>query len=207
LDIKPNNEWIAISTKDGNFLRPEIKTHDTTFFLGDSAGEIQKKLMLNEYELIKQGKAFYIKPLKGIHFLGKVSSEGLENTFLFNGLVSGGKEIGSNNYKKIRFTRNNGSNIWKVRGKYFEDCPLRIEVGDQSNETYYQIENELTGIVEYISLDESDDVIHRDFRKLHLFEYQNAFYLIRISEADLKNDSNYINFIFVKLQPELDLQE
>ncbi|MBL4655760.1 MAG: hypothetical protein JKY33_08050 [Bacteroidia bacterium] len=206
IEVKPNNEWVAISTNNGEFIRPEIRLTDTTILLGKSIIEAQERLKSNEYKLVKEDKAFYIKDIKNNYYIGKVTTNGLENTFLFNGFESVGNEIaGSDNYRKIKFTPIHNSDTWKKKGSFFQNWPLSIAVKDSASQTIYQIKNEQTGITEYNSLNDAQDVIDKNFRKLHFFECNQAFYLIRISDANLSIKEKYIAFILIRLKPKLTL--
>ncbi|PCJ77892.1 MAG: hypothetical protein COA57_16425 [Flavobacteriales bacterium] len=205
IEVRPNNEWIAMSINNGEFIRPEIQLTDTTMFLGKSITEVQEKFKSNEYILVKEDKAFYIKDIKN-NYVGRIATDGFENAFLFNGFESVGNEIaGSDNYRKIKFTPKDNSDSWKKKGSFFQNWPLSIEVKDTARQTSYQIKNKQTGSTEYNSLNDAQDVIDKNFRKLHFFECNQAFYLIRISDANLSIKNKYITFILIRLKPKLTL--
>ena len=138
-------------------------------------------------------------------YWGKISNENLLKEGFYNGLEAWQNEIpSSDNYKVIKFVSNDGKKTWVQKGRFADDCPLKIEVYTTS-EIGYRIVNIEKNKVEFDSKNESQNVMNLDHRKLHFLEIDHVFYLIRITQADLNRNrgENYIHFMMVKLQPKL----
>lgn len=207
IKIKPNVEWVALGTNDGKLIHPELIVNDSVIHLGAPLQEVQERILQNEYELVNDPRGLLIQSVGDQFYLGKISNRKGRNGMIFNSLVSSGNEItGSGCYRKVKFSAERGMSSWQMKGAFFEDCPFEICVKDlPQSSTVYIIKNKLTGEIEFNSEDESENVINTDFRKLHFLENNNLFYLIRILEADLSSDLRYINFMIVKLQPQLSI--
>ncbi len=207
IKLKPNVEWVALGVNDGKLLHPELIVNDSVIHLGAPLQQAQERILQNEYELVNDPRGLLIQSVGDQFFLGKISNRKGRNGMIFNSLVSSGNEItGSSSYRKVKFSADRGLNSWQIKGAIFEDCPFEISVKDSpQSSTVYLIRNKLTDVIEFNSEDESENVINTDFRKLHFLENNNLFYLIRILEADLSSESRYINFMIVKLQPQLSL--
>ena len=206
IEVKPKSDWIALSTSTADIIHPEIHFNDSIIPLGDSKLQAQEKMTSHEFRLEQKDKNLVITGLKNDLIYGKVR---LDNIFLFNDIKSEGNEItGSTNYRILKFSREN-SGSWNMKGAFFAECPLKIEVADLKNQTIYKVTNSSTGKIEYTSEIESKNVIDLDNRRLHLFKVNHSFYMIRITEADLttgRRKTNFIHFMLIKLQPELKLQ-
>lgn len=205
--IEPESNWVAVSSNNGQIINPQLMVGDSVVFLGQPANEVQAEFKNNILDLKSEGGELLVFNSTDSLCWGKLSAESLKQEGFYNGLEAWKKEIpSSDNYKVIKFISNDGNKTWIQKGKFSDDCPLGIEVYS-APELGYRITNVGTGIVEFDSKNEAENVLDLDRRKLHFLEINHVFYLIRITQADLGNTraEHYIHFMLVKLQPQLSL--
>lgn len=204
-NVKPNSNWIALSTTDGSLVQPSIQVFDSTFILGEYVNNNIPNLAGHSMKIKLEGAEMLALNRDGI-VLGKITDVNLQELGLFNRLEAWKNEIpDSEEYKIIKFNFDRSLNSWVQKGKSAADSLVGIEVFS-TPEIGYKIVNLKTNKEVFNSMNVSMDVIHRDRRKLHFIQLENAFYLIRITQADLnKRNEEFIHFMLVKLKPQLEL--
>lgn len=203
--IQPHNNWVAISTIDGEIIQPKIINPDSIMFLGLDRESTKNLLKLNSLSISKNENKYRIANKTDDFTFGTIEANDLKELGFYNNLQAWQNEIpNSDNYKIIKFIYNEEDNKWIQKGSLPISCPLKIEVYS-TTEVGYKITDIQNSQVKFDSSQESQDVINLDNRKLHFFEINGVFYLTRITQADLfsRSSEKYIHFMMVKLQPQL----
>ncbi|MFK7749948.1 MAG: hypothetical protein AB8B65_16260 [Kordia sp.] len=190
-----NNNWIAIDN-NGKIVKPEIiiKTKDTTIrkVLGEQSdvnlGNLRSKIVEDGLSIINPDSIS----------LGYIKALDLQRNGLFNSLNNGKTEVaGSDNYALVKWRKLPGEN-WTKKGKLIP--PLQLTVKDGNSGTYYEIKNKRDKVL-FDSRNDGRDLFNSNIRILHFFQEEGAFYILRISHADLTSESKHVEIINAKMEP------
>jgi len=190
-----NNNWIAIDNK-GKIVNPEIiiKTSDT--IIRKQLGE-QSNVSLSglRSQIVEDGLSI-INP--DSVSLGYIKALDLERNGLFNSLNADQKEIaGSENYAIVKWSKTPNGN-WTKKGRLIP--PLQLIVNDGNTGTYYEIKNKENKVI-FDSRNDGRDLFNSNIRILHFFKEEGAFYIIRITHANLTADTKYVEIVNAKMKP------
>ncbi len=198
IEITDNN-WIALN-KQGLIVKPEINinTQDTSIIkkLGKQSyiefKDLSSKVIGNGLSVINADSVS----------LGTIKAFDLKQSGLFNSFKTAKGEITSTeNYAYVKWKKPlNGQ--WKVYGSFIS--PFELEVIDYDEGTYYRIKNTTTGANVFDSRESSKSLIAENNRMVHFYEYNNVYYLLRISWADLEANEKYVHVINLRMEPTIE---
>ena len=185
-----HTEWVGINSK-GELISPLLGEEP----LGLAPDIFTDILRRNAtYDLVKEREArdtmrsdFVIR--NESFCLGKVSLASLSNLSLFDGI-----DPKDNEFKRFKFSFKNEK--WKAEDTLPEEWPLAISM----NGSKYSISD--TSPNSNYSVSSSN--FNADSRSLHFFKASdNAYYLVRISDARLRGDDCFVTFLIIRLVPTL----
>ncbi len=151
-------------------------------------------------ELSKTG--YEITNSKG-KIIANISTQELVAAGLFNSFKTAKNEISSTeNYSYIKWEKHKEGR-WRKRGDFIG--PFTLKVADYNGSTYYSIYNTADSTTVFDSSKKAKNMFSVDNRIIHFYEYNNVYYMLRISWADLKAEKKYVNIINVRIEPSLNL--
>ena len=129
--------------------------------------------------------------------LAIVKNSELKQLGFYNSIQMSGSAISSEeNYAYVKWNKKSGAN-WKARGQFLS--PFQLDVIDYAEGTYYLITNTETNETVYDSRNSSKNLFAVDNRIIHFLKHNNAYYLLRIAQADLQSETNYVHVLNIKL--------
>lgn len=208
LTIQPNPGGWAIIGEDGSVLQPTltIKDPDTTFALGPDTETMRRVLTNLKYsgQLTSSGLLLHTNDNQAL--LGQLSASELKQIGLFNTIDSHQGEIaGSTNYSLVKFIKGDDGK-WVRSGAFLSGSPFSVRVFDLGTKTIYEIHDSQKEEVVFSSSRSSEPLFNVDNRKLHFYQHESNFYLLRITEADLSGDKKFVHFLQIKFRPALETE-
>ena len=200
--VSENINWI--SYENGNHLSPKVKiiANDNTYLKEFKANTSQNKILVGRKTDTTKLNIYSQQN----DFLGYIKRSNLSKIGFFNDLKSTNKKIETNShYKFIKWTKQ--KKAWK-RNNYFIE-PFEFNIYDSNLGTFYRIINTISNDTLYDSKDVKEkkikiNHIDEDDRINHFIEYQNKFYLFRITHANLEDSGKkYVHVLILKIEPQI----
>lgn len=195
--------WVAIDVETGKIVNPyiEITTADSSY-----SEPIEQSIVTNKSTLIRNSLCGEISA-NGLQIknedsmiLGCIHTSLLNETGLFNTILSDSGEISSSkSYTIVKFKKDT-INGWVQTGSFIKNSPFVFNVLDDASKTIYSITDKKNKEL-FRSTESSKMLFNIDQRMIHFYENEGKFYLFRISGADLTPGKEFVHVLQIKFEP------